>query len=142
MDIIPENIRSKIDPADLAKLPKEVRSSFTEQQGKKAKELERAIHSQFAGWLRTHKRLFSFNHADPTRASRMRTGWPDFSIHRNNRSLLIEFKVPPNKLTADQIEVFQELSDNGNEVTICTTLGDAIHLTFEYFGITGEDLAK
>jgi hypothetical protein len=138
MKVIEENILKVMDPADRAKLPRRVRLTAAERQTAAEHKLEKEMHNGFAGWLRLHKKIFSFNHADPSRPSTMRKGWPDFSIHRNNQTLLIEFKVPPNGLTKDQFFVFSELHETGNDVIVCTTLEDAIHLTIERFNLPPE----
>ena len=133
MNIIPENILNKMAPADRAKLAKEIRFTKTERALKATVELERDIHNEFSKWLRLRKKFFSFIHADPSKRSTIYKGHPDFTIISRNRALMVEFKVPPNSLTADQLEVFTELSEAGNDIIVCTTAGEAIHLVLERF---------
>jgi len=135
MNVIPENILSKMNPADRAQLSKEVRLTAAERQTAGEHRLEMEMHNGFAGWLTLRKQFFSFVHANPSRKSTIKKGWPDFTVLYQGRGLLIEFKVPPNSLTKEQKDVFHELSVAGNQIYICTTLGDAIHLTIEYFNL-------
>jgi hypothetical protein len=138
MNVIPENILTKMEPADRAKLPKELRLTANERQTVAVNKLEREMHNGFSNWLNLRKRFFSFVHTNPVRKSTIRKGWPDFTVLHRGRALLIEFKVPPNSLTAEQKDVFQELSVAGNQIYVCTTLEDAIHLTIEHFNLPPE----
>ena len=135
MNVIPENILTRMDPGDRAKLPKEVRSTAAERQTVAVSRLEREMHNGFSSWLNLRKQFFGFVHTNPVRKSTIKKGFPDFTVLHHGRVLLIEFKVPPNGLTPDQKDVFHELSVSGNQIYVCTTLEDAIHLTIEYFNL-------
>ena len=135
MKVIEENILKIMDPADRAKLPKSVRLTAAERQSAGEFRLEKEMHNGFSSWLNLRKQFFSFVHANPAQRSTIRKGWPDFTILHQGRGLLVEFKVPPNSLTKEQKDVFHELSIAGNQIFVCTTLADAIHLTIEHFNL-------
>ena len=133
MKPIPENILKIMEPADRAKLPEKVRLTAVERNAKAERELERDMHNEFSRWLTLRQKFVSFIHADPTKRSTIQKGHPDFTILSMNRSIMIEFKVPPNSLTPDQIERFRDLTFAGNDVMVCTSAGDAIQLVIERF---------
>jgi predicted transglutaminase-like cysteine proteinase len=133
MEIIPENILSKMEPADRAKLPKQIRLTAAECSANNDRKRELTMHAEFARWLTLRKKVISYIQANPTKRSTIQKGHPDFTILYMNRCLMIEFKVPPNRLTPEQIERFSELSAAGNETIVCTSAGDAIQLVIERF---------
>jgi hypothetical protein len=89
-----------------------------EVRDKRCKILERKIHDQFNGFAKRNG--FIVWHSNPIRKSSIRTGLPDFLLWKNNLGLGIEFKVPPNELTVEQINVFYEIGVAGCKVVICT----------------------
>src|ERR1700756_1709828 len=133
MNVIPDNILSKMEPAERAKLPKHIRLTAAECKAKNERKLELAMHDEFSRWLTLRKKFVSFIHANPTKRSTIQKGHPDFTILSLNRSIMIEFKVPPNGLTADQMERFGELEAAGNTVIVCTSAGAAIQLVIKRF---------
>jgi hypothetical protein len=76
-----------------------------EKRDKRCKILERKIHDQFSGFAKRNG--FIVWHSSPIKRSSIRSGLPDFLLWKNGRALGIEFKVPPNNLTTEQINVFR-----------------------------------
>jgi hypothetical protein len=85
------------------------------------------LHNPFKTYLA--KVRLPYDYSQPHRRTRNAPGQPDFSIYKNNRVLLIEFKEPGNKLSQDQIARINELQEAGNEVHICYDLQGALDLT-------------
>jgi len=135
MDVIPEHILSKIDPVDRAKLPKKIRSTAAETNARNEQQLELDMHNEFSRWLTLRKKFVSFIHANPAKRSTIQKGHPDYTVISRNRCLMIEFKVPPNSLSPDQLDRFAELAVAGNDIMVCTSAGDAIHLVIEHFDL-------
>jgi hypothetical protein len=79
--------------------------------------LERKIHDQFTGFCDRYG--IDPWHSNPTRKSSIRAGYPDFLCVKNSRAVGIEFKIPPNKLSAVQEARFAECRAHGNEVHVC-----------------------
>jgi hypothetical protein len=97
-------------------------------------ELERDLHNEFSGFLARN----GFNlviHADPTKPSRIKPGWPDYSIIRSNRILFIEFKVGRNTLSQVQETVVNELLAEGCTVHVLYSYEAATRATKEYFDL-------
>jgi len=138
-----------MDPRDRAQLPKKIRLTTSERRAKNEFETERAIHKEFSKYLCLRNRIFQFVHADPSRRSTIRKGWPDFTVLAKILTFpgvrpvacLIEFKVPGGRLSADQVSCFAELELAGIPVFVCTSVADAITQLIEYFGIPREALA-
>jgi hypothetical protein len=85
------------------------------------------LHTPFKAYLA--KVGLPYDYSQPHRRTRNTPGQPDFSIYKNNRVLLIEFKEPGNKLSQDQIDRINELQATGNGVHICYDLQGAVDLT-------------
>src|SRR5262245_5500614 len=87
--------------------------------------LERKIHDQFSCFCLRHG--IDYWHSDPTRKSTIGAGLPDFLCLRDSRGIGIEFKVPPNKLSAVQEQRLLLLAEHGNLVYVCeeTAPGEA-----------------
>ena len=133
LEEVGDNIISKV--ADRSQLPKAIRLTSSERQFQEERKRELAMHNEFSGWLNMRKGIFSYCHADPSRKSTIRKGWPDYTILRKGRALCIELKVPINDLSNDQKDVFGELIATENDVFVCFSVGDAIRFTLDYFGI-------
>jgi hypothetical protein len=105
-----------------------------EARAKHDLELERDLHSEFSGFLARN----GFNlviHADPAKPSRIKPGWPDYSIIRSNRILFIEFKVGRNTLSQVQETVVNELLAEGCTVRVLYSYEAATRATKEYFAL-------
>jgi hypothetical protein len=130
-----------MDPKDRAQLPKKIRLTSSERKAAEAETRESQKHDDFISFLRRHKRVFAYVHANPAKPSRIRRGWPDFTVlckvalgHRvKTAACLIEFKNPGGGLSRDQVECFNELSSAGIDVFVCTTHQDAVLQVLEYF---------
>jgi hypothetical protein len=133
LEEVGDNIISKV--ADRSQLPKAIRLTSSEKAYQEQRRREIAMHNEFSGWLNMRRRIFSVIHADPARKSTIRKGWPDYTVLRGGRALCIEFKVPPNGLTSDQLDVFSELLTTGIDVYVCANVSDAIRITMEIFQI-------
>jgi hypothetical protein len=133
LEEIGDNIISKV--ADRSQLPKALRLTSSERRFQEERKRELAMHNEFSGWLNMRKKIFSYVHADPSRKSTIRKGWPDYTILHKGRVLCVELKVPVNDISEDQREVFAELTVTENDVFVCFSTGDAIRLTMDYFGI-------
>jgi len=135
-----------MDPKDRAQYPRAIRLTSSERKAQQEETRETQKHDDFIAFLRRHKRVFGFVHANPTKRSRIRAGWPDFSVFckvaLGNRlktcACLIEFKNPNGRLSRDQINCFNELSTAGIDVFICTTHKDAIEQVLEYFELPSD----
>ena len=137
-----------MDQRDRAQFPKQLRLTSSERKAKEQETSERRIHDQFVSYLRLRKHLFGYVHANPSKRSTIRRGWPDFSVlckvilgpRAKTTACLIEFKVPGGWLSPDQVECFEELSAAGIDVFVCTSVGDAIAQILEYFELPPEAL--
>jgi hypothetical protein len=121
------NIIEHMAPADRKKLGRrgETRAETVHRVTTRA---ERRIHDQFSGFC--HRHNIAVWHSSPVKKSSIRTGLPDFLLLKNRRALLIEFKIPPNKLSFEQVEVFAALEENGDHVEVIqeTAPGEAYRL--------------
>jgi hypothetical protein len=107
----------------------------TEEAGAKHElELERDLHNEFSGFLARNGFKLVI-HADPTKPSRIKPGWPDYSIIRSNRILFIEFKVGRNTLSQVQETVVNELLAEGCTVHVLYSYEAATRATKEYFAL-------
>jgi hypothetical protein len=97
-------------------------------------ELERDLHSEFSGFLARNGFKLVI-HADPTKPSRIKPGWPDYSIIRSNRILFIEFKIGRNTLSQVQETVINELLAEGCTVHVLYSYEAATRATKEYFAL-------
>lgn len=139
-----------MDPRDRTQFPKQLRLTSSERKAKDETDNERRMHDQFAGYLRLRKHLFGYVHANPAKRSRIRRGWPDFTVlckvmagpRPKTVACLIEFKVLGGRLSPDQLECFGELGTAGIDVFVCTSVGDAIAQILEYFELPTEALDK
>lgn len=130
-----------MDPRDRAQFPKRIRLTTSERAAKEDSERESKKHDDFISFLRRHKTVFAYVHANPAKRSTIRRGWPDFTVickvAFGNRlkacACLIEFKNPGARLSRDQVQVFSELANAGIDVFVCTTHKDAIEQVLEYF---------
>lgn len=105
----------QLDPADRKKLGLKTHS---EREHIRTTQSERAIHTQFIGFLRRYD--LPFTHSSPVKKSSIQVGTPDFQITRDCRSIYVEFKVPPNSLTTEQYSYFAFLERNGNRIVVAT----------------------
>jgi hypothetical protein len=96
--------------------------------------LERDMHSEFSGFLARNGFKLVI-HADPTKPSRIKPGWPDYSIIRSNRILFIEFKIGRNTLSQVQETVINELLAEGCTVHVLYSYEAATRATKEYFAL-------
>jgi hypothetical protein len=144
--------KSLIDPRDrkaIYGIDGVGKSTFAKRRGMTAAEirdkncttLERKIHDQFTGFC--NRNGFIVWHSNPTRKSSIRAGLPDFLLWKCNLALGIEFKVPPNHLTAVQVAVFEEIGFTGCRVVICTETSEgaaysaAVSEVTEFFKLQG-----
>ena len=94
--------------------------------------LEKSMHEQFAAWLRINERFFQHFRMDkrPT----VMPGWPDFQVFGEwPRTFFVEFKVPGNKPSAEQVEVMGVLSRLGFACKVCHSAEEAILFAKEQF---------
>ena len=105
-----------------------------EASAKHELKLERDMHSEFSGFLARNGFKLVI-HADPTKPSRIKPGWPDYSIIRSNRILFIEFKVGRNTLSQVQERVVNELLAEGCTVCVLYSYEAATRATKEYFAL-------
>ena len=62
-------------------------------------------------------------------------GWPDYTILREGKMLLIEFKVSTNTLSDIQKEVIAMLLKEGFTVLVLRTYADAVDATMKFFSV-------
>src|SRR6516225_9325340 len=130
-----------MDARDRAQLPRRIRLTSSERIAQEDQSKETQKHNDFIAFLRRHKKVFAYVHANTAKRSTIRRGWPDFTVlckvalgHRvKTAACLIEFKNPGGRLSREQVECFNELSSAGIDVFVCTTHKDAIAQIFEYF---------
>jgi hypothetical protein len=101
------------DPRDRKRLGRLGKTS-AERLAKQERDLECKLYDQFISFCRRH--LIGYTHADPTRASTIRRGTPDFHLSKNDRSCYGEFKVGSNTLSPDQEREIAWLRECGNTV--------------------------
>ena len=111
-----------INPHDLSEHQRSLlsldarRALYASQESKRKRKPpspERVLHDQFSAFCRRNSIIYW--HSDPRMKSTIRAGLPDFLCLRENKVVLIEFKVGTNDLTAEQEEVFCEIRQCGNE---------------------------
>ena len=135
--ILHENILSKMHLADRKKLGRAGRTQKEIAAANYVKS-ERRIHDQFIAFLKRNN--YPYCHSDPTKKSSIAAGYPDFQVTRGNRSIYIEFKVPPNQLTAVQVSYINFLIENHNTVHVVpethpgAALQRASDIIVEFFG--------
>lgn len=137
--VLGENILSKMQKSDRLMLGKTGRTR-QEIVAANLRKLEREIHNDFIAFLRRHE--LAYVHADPTRRSGLPSGHPDFLVTRRNRSLYVEFKVPPNQLMPNQVTYINWLTNvNHSEVIVVietepgAALKRASEVTTEFFSL-------
>ena len=98
---------------------------------------ERIEHGLFIDYL--HFRQVNFLYANPTKATTIEPGWPDFTLlHAEYPAFCIEFKrVETGRLRPNQQRVITRLLAAGIYVAILTQAGDAIRLTQQRFKLPG-----
>lgn len=74
---------------------------------KQCRDAEKEIHNQWQGFCDRHN-IYT-THAATDRRSTIRKGHLDFACSKCNRIMFIEFKVPPNKLTPEQVREIDRL---------------------------------
>ncbi|MBV8280837.1 MAG: hypothetical protein JO347_02090, partial [Candidatus Eremiobacteraeota bacterium] len=127
---LPEHVKDKMSNADhLAIYGEERRDAVEEQQKsikkKRAKDerLEKELHGKFAGFLWRHE--LPFIHCNPTKASTIEPGTPDFCITYQDTSLYVEFKVGYNKLSPVQETRIAYLRKAGDTVLVSYSYEEA-----------------
>jgi hypothetical protein len=129
---------SMIEPGERKPLKRRGMTA-AELRDKSCKILERKIHDQFTGFCKRNR--FIVWHSNPVRKSSIRTGLPDFLLWKHDLALGIEFKVPPNDLTTQQIGVFEEIKFAECRVVVCTETSpgaaymQAILATINFFNL-------
>lgn len=128
--VIPENILSKMVPADRKKYGKAGRTQMEIAQQQYIQS-ERKIHSEFVAFLRRHE--LPYVHSDPTKKSSIQPGHPDFQVTRDLRSIYIEFKMADGRLSQVQQDYIEFLRRNGNlvHVIVETAPGSALKAASE-----------
>ena len=125
--MLPENILSKMDPAERAKLGP---AGLTAQEAalKGIAKLEREEQRVFANWLLLQEQagLLSYDWADLHRRTTARRGMPDFKLYRQNRVLFGEMKIARATLSPAQREQHLRLERAGNEILIWDSADTAI----------------
>lgn len=92
---------------------------------------EKAMHEQFLAWLRVHDPPLPYVHSRTDRKSTIQVGWPDVTVFYGGRAIGVEFKLPGQKLTADQEKVHAELRAVNVPVKTCFTVIEAIEFAKE-----------
>jgi VRR-NUC domain-containing protein len=99
---------------------------------KKADQLEFELHDQFWSFLRRNN-FEDVEYSGMHQSTRRRKGVPDFLVCRDSRRLGIEFKVPPNKLSEDQVKFFEMAERQNNRCIVCYDYQSAVHAMKEFF---------
>ncbi len=95
--------------------------------------VEADIHKTFIQWLNLHDLLFLRARMD--KKSTMTKGAADFTVIRGNRTILIECKMPGEKLKPDQEEFKLNCERNGTPLHIAYDAATAIELVRTFFRI-------
>ena len=82
-------------------------------------------------------------HTSKLVAEGLRKGWPDCclpvrSACRSFNALYIEFKTDKGRLTAEQVEYLNLLTENGAMCVVCRDADIAVELVMEFLKETGE----
>lgn len=98
-----------------------------EASEKLSRKLERDMHDQFSAWCKLNGILVV--HARTDRKSTIRKGWPDFTLLYQGSVICIEFKLPGEKLTEEQVECAKEIAANETWVEVCYSFEEAVWTT-------------
>jgi hypothetical protein len=134
MGIRPEQLSDQqwklVAPAQRKRYGKTART-FAEIDAATERKNERADHDQFINYC--NLKGISYIHANPTRKSTIRVGWPDFSLFFCGRVAFIEFKGLGRQLTHEQDAIRRELEANGFFYFVAHSLSEAIDAVQTYF---------
>jgi len=129
---LPDSVKSKIAPEIRTELGFHAQTT-AEARDKYERGLEKEMHERFIQWLNYSG--ISFVHSRMDKPASIQKGWPDFTLLRDGKAVLVEFKTPENDLTADQADVCNGLRGNGMTVFVARDLGMAIKEVSRFFGV-------
>jgi hypothetical protein len=133
--IIPENLLSKMSATD-RKLFGKRGMTVPEFIAKYSDKAERELHNQFIGFLKRNGfKDHQIVHSSTTKKSTLPVGYPDFTVLRDGKVLLIEFKVGANVCSPEQEAVIADLIGQGFTVLVLYSYSEAINETMKYFGL-------
>jgi hypothetical protein len=128
--ILPERVLSKMDPLDRKKLGKAGRTR-TEAQERNSLLRERDDHAHFINFCCL--KGIGYDHSHPGKRATNKVGTPDFALYYPvRRTLFIEFKIRPNKLTREQEEIKREREAAGFKYVVAYSLSEAIEAAQNY----------
>lgn len=110
--------------------------TYDEVEEQAGARLEKELHDQYWAFLLRN----GFNpkliiHAPMHKRSTLPAGFPDFLVMRDNKSLLIEFKVGKNTTSFEQNDVLNALDENGFKAFVFYTLEAAQRETKNFFNL-------
>lgn len=120
--IIPQNYLDKMTPEDRKSFGK-AGMTWAEVEVKCDHDLELKFHAQVINYFRQKEPPIAYVHANPTRKSTIRKGWPDFTIAVRGQAVAFELKGPNGELSEDQIAVRAEMEANGWRYIVAHNLG-------------------
>lgn len=89
------------------------------------------LHQPFQKWLATAGLVYDYSNPYRRTGAAFRGG-ADFTIHRNGRALMIEFKDKNTEVSSDQIKRHAELLAQGCQVHVIRDLQAAVTLTVQW----------
>jgi len=131
--MLPENIRRCMPKEDR----KELRIMTNDEAAAKvARGEELKLHAQFESWCRRNQVLFVHSRTD--RKSTIAPGHPDFTLLRDGKGCLVEFKAENGSLSDDQREKLPEIGRANVPVLITSSYQAAVSFALVNLGM--EDL--
>lgn len=127
--------KSLIDPKDRKTLGARAMTYKEAEQGAEVK-LEKDLHDQYLAYLRRNG--FSMDqviHAPMNKKSHLPEGWPDFTVFRDGKVMMIEFKVNYNKLSEKQEALLDRLISQGFSAYVLRNYSSAMLVTTQFFGL-------
>lgn len=121
--VLPEHILRLMSPEDRKLLGN---SGFTAEEVTKLYNArkEKEMHEIFGDWLRLSRTPFI--HARTDKRSTIAVGAPDFTVMHQGRAICIEFKMPGETQSEEQIKFQNLLQESGTPYFICTKAIEAI----------------
>jgi hypothetical protein len=130
-----EKMKSMLDPKDKAELGERA-LTYDEIEERAGARVEKELHDQYWAFLMRN----GFNpkliiHAPMHKRSALPVGFPDFMVMRDNKTLLIEFKVGKNTTSFEQNDVLNALAENKFTSLVLHTLEAAQRETKTFFNL-------
>lgn len=131
-----ENIRKLMDLSDRKQFGKQGKT-YDEAEAGAVVKAEKTLHNQYWAFLKRN----GFNmdqviHAPMNKKSILPEGFPDFTVMRGGKTMLVEFKVGTNTCSEAQDKVIDGLLADKWFVLVLNDLKTAAWVTKRFFGLS------